>query len=417
MPKFDYHAMNSEGKEIRGVIEAESVGTAIVKIKELGCFPTEIFPVKETAAAGRADRKGMPVRRKGTSSAKINTKQLTIFTRQLAILIDAGLPLVRSLTILRDQQKKGGFQRVIGSLAEEVEGGSTFSEALAKFPGIFSRLFVNMVKAGEVGGVLEVVLQRLAEFAESSQKIAGKVKSALAYPMVVVCVAGGALTFMLTTVVPKFLEMFVELEIALPPMTQGLMNVSTFLRKKWYVGLGVVIGFVVVFRIIKRNRIVKYYLDNLMLLLPVFGPLGRKVAVGNFARMLGTLVQSGVPILQALNIVKDTTGNEVLARAISNVHNSIREGESIAGPLLKSRVFPLMVVNMVDVGEETGSLDTMLLKVADAYESEVEATVGALTSLLEPLLIVVVGLIVGLIVVSMFLPLVTLISKMSMQTG
>ena len=258
---------------------------------------------------------------------------------------------------------------------------------------------------------------RLAEFAESSQRIASKVKSALAYPAVVICVAIAALTFMLTLVVPKFLTMFIELEIPLPFMTRKLMEVSTFLRSRWYVGLGGIVGVVVLIKLLRLNRMVRFGMDLLMLYLPVFGPLRRKIAVGNFARMLGTLVQSGVPILQALSIVQDTTGNEVLGRAIRTVHNSIREGESIAGPLLRSKVFPLMVVNMVDVGEETGSLDTMLLKVADAYEAEVEATVAALTSLLEPLLIVSVGLIVGLIVISMFLPLVTLIDRMSMAVG
>lgn len=418
MPRFDYRAMNSQGQETRGVIDADSVGAAIAKIKELGFFPTQIMPVKEKTATVTAttEKKGFNITI-SLGPPRVGKKQLTIFTRQLAILIDAGLPLVRSLCILRDQQKSGGFKKVINRLAEEVEAGSTFSEALGKFPRAFSKLFVNMVKAGEVGGVLEVVLQRLAEFAESSQRIASKVKSALAYPVVVIGVALAALTFMITVVVPKFLEMFVELEITLPYMTRQLLNISTFFRTKWFIGLGVIIGVVIAYKILRMNRVVRYVTDYVFLYLPVFGPLKRKIAVANFTRMLGTLVQSGVPILQALNIIKDTTGNEVLGRAINMVHNSIREGESIAGPLLKSRVFPLMVVNMVDVGEETGSLDTMLLKVADAYDSEVEATVNALTSLLEPILILSVGVIVALIVISMFLPLVTLIDKMSTAAG
>jgi type IV pilus assembly protein PilC len=345
--------------------------------------------------------------------SSVKPKELMLFTRQLATLIDAGLPLVRSLNVLRDQARPGVLKTTLSNLVEEVEGGSTFSEALAKFPGIFTKLFVNMIRAGEIGGVLEVVLTRLAEFAESSQKLAGRVKSALIYPSFVITFAITIVMLLLTFVVPKFTEIFKDLNTRLPTLTEILIKISDSLKNKWYVGIGVVIFAVIAFRLLSKIPQVKYIQDAGKLQIPIFGPLLRKVGVSRFARTLGTLITSGVPILQALQIVRDTAGNEVVAKAIGQVHDSIREGESIAKPLEKSKVFPLFVVNMIDVGEETGALDQMLMKVADAYDEDINATIAALTSLLEPLLIITMGLIVGFIVIALFLPLIGLIQTMS----
>jgi type IV pilus assembly protein PilC len=417
MPVFAYKAMDAKGKEVKNIIEADNTAQAINKLRDKGLFPTNVVEHK-----GKKTGKVAPVpgSKPGMSmtitipflAGKVKPKQLTLFTRQLATLIDAGLPLVRSLTVLRDQSKPGPLKNTLNGLAQDVESGSTFSEALAKYPKVFTKLYINMVKAGEVGGVMDVVLARLAEFSEKSEKLASKIKAALVYPSCVMFFATGVLVFLITFIVPKFMTIFKEVDAALPPMTQMLLFASNFMKNYWYIGIGGIVGFVVVFKTMSKIPFCKFYLDFAKLQMPVFGQLLRKVGVARFARTLGTLLASGVPILQALLIVRDTSGNEIIAKAVGNVHDSIREGESIAKPLERSKAFPLFVVNMIDVGEETGSLDQMLNKIADAYDDDVDTTVGALTSLLEPLMIVGMGLIVGFIVISMFLPLISLMGKL-----
>jgi type IV pilus assembly protein PilC len=304
-------------------------------------------------------------------------------------------------------------------MATAIEGGSTFSEALAQHPKVFNRLFVNMVKAGELGGVLEVVLNRLAEFMEKAQKIKGKVIAAMFYPIAVMTVAVTILTVLMTYVVPKFQTVFEGMFQGepLPKFTRIVLGVSMVFKNHLPMALIVLAGAVVIFMGVVRTKLGRLIFDKLKLMMPILGPVFRKVAIGRFARTLGTLVTSGVPILQALTIVKETAGNVVIGRAIGAVHESVKEGETITAPLENSGVFPPMVVSMVDVGEQTGALPEMLLKIADNYDEEVDNAVSAMTSLLEPIMIVCLAFIVGSIVIAMFLPLIRAMTIMSSETG
>ncbi len=403
MPIFSYQATDKKGQEVTGMVEADSLALAINQVRSLGYFPTK---VKEDA--GKLARKKVKGRGKGFSltlpGGRVKKKQITLLTRQLATLIDAGLPLLRSLSILYDQQKPGKLKNILDELVNDVQSGTTFSEALAKHPKAFDKLYVNMVRAGEVGGMLEVVLNRLAEFAERREALARKVKGAMMYPIMVIIVASGIVTFLLIRVVPTFAEIFSDLGGALPAPTQFLVNTSKALKHSYLKILGYVVGIVIGIRLIFKVEIVRAIRDRVVLRLPLFGPLTRKIGVARFARTLGTLITSGVPILQSLSIVKETIANRVIANAVAEVHDSIREGETIAGPLEESGAFPPMAVNMIDVGEETGNLDSMLLKVADIYDAEVEVAIEGMLRMLEPAMMVVLGGIVGFIVISMYLP-------------
>lgn len=422
MPIYSYKAIDKFGKEVADEVDTASYDEAIKKLRDMGYFPTQIAAKRGKASARAAYAAGgtgagaglsMEIHIPFLGGGLVNQRQVTLFTRQLATLIGAGLPLVRSLNILRDQMKAGTFRNIVNSIASQVETGSTFSDALLKYPRAFSKLFVNTVKAGETGGVLEVVLTRLADFSEKSERLRSRIRSALAYPILVIMIALGVLSFLIIFVIPKFMELFQEIGTELPLPTLILLYVSDFMQHRWVVGIMFIAAFTVFYRMALRLKPFQFFVDKVKLYLPVFGILARKVAIARFSRTLGTLISSGVPILQALTITKDTAGNEVIAHSLAMVHDSIREGESIAGPLAKTKVFPLMVVNMISVGEETGSLDQMLNKVADTFDDEVDTTVTALTSLLEPLLIVGMGLIVGGIVISMFLPLVKLLTTLS----
>lgn len=421
MPIFTYKAIDKFGKEITSEIEVASYDEAIKKLRSLGYFPTQIIAKKAKKKGGGEAAMPAPaeaglqmeIRIPFLGIGTVKPVQITVFTRQLATLIGAGLPLVRSLNILRDQMKQGPLRAVINSLAQQVEAGGTFSDSLLKHPKIFSNLFVNTVKAGEAGGVLEIVLTRLAEFNEKSQKLHARIRAALVYPILVITIAVAVLTFLIIFVVPKFMELFEEIGTELPLPTLVLLRISDFMQHRWIVGLLFIVGMITVYNFLTKLPAIRYLIDKMKLKLPVLGVLIQKVAIARFSRTLGTLISSGVPILQALMITKDTAGNEVISRSLGRVHDSIREGESIAAPLAKTRIFPLMVVNMINVGEETGSLDQMLNRIANTYDDEVDATVSALTSLLEPVLIVFMGLIVGAIVISMFLPLVKLLTTLS----
>jgi len=348
---------------------------------------------------------------------KASPSDLALFTRQLATLLDAGLPLVRSLKILQQQQAEGHqLSVVLKEVGASVESGKTFSESLSKYPKVFDGLFVNMVRAGEAGGVLETVLNRLAEFSEKAEKLKKKVKSAMTYPIVVLSIAGVVVIFLLAVVVPKFQTMFTQQGKSLPFITQMLIDASNFIKdlimfkSPLMTGLVVVvfIGFIILIKFIAKTPPGRYALDSFQISAPVFGTLVRKVIVARFTRTLGTLISSGVPILEALDIVKDAVGNAIVGKAIGNVHASIKEGESIVQPLRESGIFDPMVIGMIDVGEETGTLANMMIRVADNYDEDVDTAVEGLTSLLEPLLIVFLALIVGTIVIAMFLPLVSL---------
>ena len=344
---------------------------------------------------------------------KIRPKTLMIFTRQLATLIDSGLPLLRGLTVLGKQERDKTLKRTIDKLADGVQSGSTFSDALALHPAIFNNLYVNMVKAGEAGGVLELVLTRLADFQEKSQKIKNKVIAAMVYPMIVMTMAVAIMGFLLVFIVPKFEAIFHDMlgGKELPAITRFVIGISSFVKNHGFILLGGIIAFVVIYKAIARSRPGKAVLDRIKLSLPLFGDVMRKSAISRFSRTLGTLVTSGVPILQALNITRETAGNAVIAKAISRVHESVKEGESIVQPLEASR----MVISMVDVGEETGQLPEMLLKIADVYDDEVDAAVAGMTAALEPLMIVFLAVIVGTIVIALFMPLVSIIQGLQQQ--
>lgn len=425
MPKFNYVAMDSRGKETKGTLEVASQNEAIGRVKEMGLFPTKIVEVEKVRE--KADKKAKPAakaaKKKGGGmnvqikipglSGKVKSKVLTAFTRQLATLVDAGLPLLRGLRVLEKQERNATLKEIIGELALSIEGGSTFSEGLAQHPKVFNRLYVNMVKAGELGGVLEVVLSRLAEFMEKAQKIKGKVIAAMFYPVAVLVVATVILAILMIVVIPKFREVFQGLGEGrpLPKFTQIVLGISEMIKDHIVYTLIGVTAFVILFMLFLRTKFGRRFFDTLKLKMPVIGPVISKVAISRFTRTLGTLVSSGVPILQALTIVKETAGNVIVSSAVGAVHDSVKEGETITAPLEASGVFPPMVVSMVDVGEQTGALPEMLLKIADNYDEEVDNAVAAMTSLLEPIMIVFLAVIVGSIVIAMFLPLIDLMNN------
>jgi type IV pilus assembly protein PilC len=338
---------------------------------------------------------------------------LTTFTRQLATLVDAGLPLLRGLRVLEKQERNATLKGILAKLALSIEGGSTFSEGLAQHPKVFNRLFVNMVKAGELGGVLEVVLKRLAEFSEKAQKIKGKVKAALFYPIAVLIVATAIMILLMVFVVPQFKNVFGGMGMKLPGFTLFVMAISDMIKDHILETMGILVVLVILFLLFIKTKFGRLVWDKCKLKMPAVGPVISKVAISRFCRTLGTLVSSGVPILQALTIVKETAGNVVISNAVVKVHESVKEGETITAPLEGSGVFPPMVVSMVDVGEQTGALPEMLLKIADNYDEEVDNAVAAMTSLLEPIMIVFLAVIVGSIVIAMFLPLIQMITNLS----
>ncbi len=410
MPKFAYKATNKEGKDQFGVLESESQALAVQDIRNMGLFPTHIREARKSDERRARKKKG------GLDElyfGGLKWKEVVIMTRQLATLIDAGLPLLRSLNILVAQLKACKLRDVLRDVTADVQSGSTFSEALAKHPKAFDRLYVNMVKAGEVGGMLETVLSRLALFMEKRMALIRKVRGAMVYPIFVIVFAVAIVAFLLIKVVPIFEDVFAEFESTLPAPTQFLVDSSAFMQFQWWKLMLYFSSSVIFLKLIRKIPLVQRGLDRVSLKIPKAGDLVTKVAVARFARTLGTLITSGVPILQALKITKETIGNSVIQDAVQKVHDRIKEGDTIAAPLDESKVFPSMVVNMIDVGEETGSLDAMLGKVADIYDQEVEIAVDALLSLMEPFIIIVLGGIIGFIVISLYLPLFTLADTLS----
>ncbi|MBU0637948.1 MAG: type II secretion system F family protein [Planctomycetes bacterium] len=420
MAVFAYEALNASGQEVKAEVEAPTKEDAVAKVRGLGYFPTKVSEkVDKKKAAARREAAAGPSRRKaaGTGLGWVSTKALAAFTRQLSTLQDAGLPILRSMRILEQQQKPGMLKNVIKQTGEDVESGATLSEAMARHPKAFNRLYCNMVAAGEAGGVLDVILQRLADFMEKAQKLRRKIVGAMIYPSVVITIAGTIVSFIMVQVVPKFREIFLDFGASLPAPTVLLINISNWFATGtppgWVVLLVSPIIAIMTFKLIRQARMGRYVIDSIVLKVPVAGQIVSKSGIARFTRTLGTLISAGVPILEAINITKDTTGNEIYARMMGNIHDSIREGDSFANPLRASKCVDSIVVNMVDVGEETGELDKMLMKVADNYDDEVDTLVASLVSLLEPIMVVVLGLIVGFIVVSLFLPLVSLINTLS----
>jgi type IV pilus assembly protein PilC len=428
MPNFNYSALDAKGEQADGSIAAATEAEAVQKLRAQGLYPTQIteegqgkdkIVSKRTALKKKPGAKNITL---GKPKTTVKPKVLMVFTRQLATLIDSGLPLLRSLTVLGKQEPNPVLKSTISSLADSVQGGSTFSESLAQHPRMFNKLYVNMVKAGELGGVLEVVLNRLAEYQEKAQKLKNKIVSAMVYPAIVMFIAVAILIFLMIFIVPKFKEMFSETDSDLPLISQIVFGFSEFCLGRPILGIPNVVwifvaagGLYAALNAVGKTKGGRQFIDKAKLHMPVFGDIQRKSAVSRFARTLGTLVTSGVPILQALNITRDTAGNVVISDAITKVHEAVKEGESIVTPLSSSGVFPNMVISMVDVGEETGQLPEMLLKVADVYDDEVDNAVTALTSILEPIMIVILALVVGAVVFALFLPLIKMISTMSEQ--
>ncbi len=478
MPTFQFEAMDATGQEIRDEIEAPSEEEAQTTIRQMGYFVTKISVKKQAAAQAAGGKTKRPF---AVGGAK--TKHICAFTRQLSILQDAGLPILRSLKILENNQKSGKLKNALMDVCDEIEGGATLSEAMSKSPKVFSRLYVNMIKAGEAGGALETILQRLADFLERAESLKRKVKGALIYPVIVVLVAILILSFIMIFIVPTFEEMFDEFGLSLPAPTVLLIAMSNYLASYWFLLIAMPVVLLIVVKLLRKFRHGRMGFDMFIIRVPIFGRLIEKNTMARTTRTLGTLISSGVPILEAINITRETAGNAMFERMFTRVNDSIREGEVISKPLkeysvlgfhpmalvfwalfgafpgfmilsvavtgrgtklddgtmvemllflslytiiggamlaslwyltkIKTRVVDDLVVNMVDVGEETGELDTMLYKVADTYDEEVRVLTDGLTALMEPLMIVFLGVAVGFIVISLFMPLVELITGLT----
>ena len=423
MPIFSYEAANTAGKTQKGTVEAASSEEAVRKIRTQGLFPTSVREQKEAAKKAAEESKKKNKKSKGMSISfgGVSTKALTMFTRQMSTLQDAGLPLLRSLQILEDQQKAGKLKNVLGEVCESIAGGSSLSEAFAHHPRVFTRLYVKMVAAGEVGGVLDVVMQRLSEFMEKAQRLKRRIIGAMIYPGVVITIAVAIVTGIMYFVIPKFQAIFADFDVELPALTLWLISTSKWVAGQqpgqrvpgaiWVLASPFLIFFF--FKLVRMTKFGRAVTDVIRMKIPVIGSLIKKTTVARFTRTLGTLIAAGVPILEAILITRDTSGNYVFEKALTKVHDSIREGETFAKPLRESKVCDAIVVNMIDVGEETGDLDAMLMKIADNYEEEVDVAVASLLSLLEPFMVVILGGIVGTIVLALFLPLVAMIESVS----
>jgi type IV pilus assembly protein PilC len=408
MAVFVYEARDATGQLRRDSIEAQNVRVATQRLQEQ---KFTVINIKEkSATAAQTDVLAWYQKLK-----KVNEQALTVFSRQFATMINAGLAMVRCLDILSEQTEDKKLQQVLVQVRKDVEGGSTLSNALAKHPNVFSTLYTSMVKAGEMGGVLDEVLERLANFMEKDFSLKKKVKSALTYPVVILVMAIGIVFFLVTYILPTFVSLFEGMNLALPLPTRILIGVTKAARNPLYIIPGLImlgVGGFLINRYV-QTPVGKKQFDLLKLNVPVFGLLNKKVAISRFCRTLGTLLSSGVPIMQALEIVGKASGNEIIAGTVNKIRESIREGESIASPLGASGMFPPMVTQMVAVGEETGNLDAMLSKISDFYDTEVEYLLSSLTSMLEPIMIVGMGVIVGFIVISIFMPLYQIIGQMS----
>lgn len=354
-------------------------------------------------------------KRRRSFGRAINGKGLAVFTRQLAVLTKAGMPILRCLEVLARQEKRPKFKAVIEDVADTIRSGGNFSDGLAAHDKVFDRLYVNMVKAGEAGGVLQVVLERIAVFSEKAQKLTGKVKSAMIYPVIIVCVAMAIVSVLMVFVVPKFQDIFSGLLKGkpLPALTQGLMDVSNFVKDHYLLAIGGAVGAYFAFNLFGKTKVGRRIYDWMMIHMPVLGDLFLKGAIARFTRTFGTLLASGVPILQALIITRDTSGNVHVANAINVVHDRVKEGDNVAKPLESTHIFPGMVTSMIEVGEETGALPDMLTRIADTYDEEVDNAVAGLTSIIEPIMIVFMAVMVGTIVIALFLPLVSIIQQLS----
>jgi Type II secretory pathway, component PulF len=417
MPTFAYTAKAADGKVLTGSSEATSPAELRQRLAEQGLTVQKVKEAKAKATATKsASNQGSFLDR----FSRVKLTDLSIFCRQFSTMIDAGVSLVRCLDVLAEQSQSPKLRRIVMDLRAEVEAGNTLSKAMAKYPTVFNNLFIGLVRAGEVGGVLEESLQRLSAFLEKDVELRRKVKSALTYPAIVTVVAIGIVIFLVTFILPKFMELFNDLGLKreqFPVMTLMLMDFSNFLTSKWYIMLIIIAVLTVAFKMFTRTKFGRRAYDRFKLKVPVFGKLNHKVALARFSRTLATLLSSGVPILQAMETVAGTVSNEIISDAILDARARIREGDVISEPLRKSKMFPPMVVQMIAIGQESGALDTMLMKIADFYEQEVDAALASLTAAIEPVLIVFLGVTVGFIVIAMFMPLLSVIQGLSGGEG
>lgn len=419
MNSYAYEAVNARGASSAGVIEVDTQSEAVRRIKEMGLFPVRISErqprrlrhVGDTLVLNRhrARQRG---RCRIWFAPRIKSATITVMTRQLATLTEAGLPLLRGLKILEQQEGNRRLQRILAEVAVSIEDGSQLSEALAQHPKVFNRLYVNMVRAGEVGGALETTLRRLAEFMEKAQRIKARIKAAMFYPASVLIVAAGILQVMLVFVIPRFKEVFVGLTngAPLPAFTSVVLGISDFAQNHFSLAALLLIATPALVALAARTRVGRLVLDQGKLRLPILGRVFRQAAIARFARTLGTLLGSGVPVLQALTIVRETTGNVVVGNLVATLHDGVKEGENLTAPLRASNLFPPIIVGMVDIGEQTGALPDMLMKVAEGCDEQVDNAVSALTSLLEPIMIVFLAVVVGSLVIAMFLPILGLVN-------
>ena len=400
MPVFEYKALNKEGKRIKGIIEADSSRVARSRLRAGGIFPTEVLEDTHLKTSGSSGDL-----RFSTLFRRVRAQDIATMTRQLSTLLRAGLPLVASLTALVEQIDNPLLKKIITQLREEVTGGSSLADAMTNHQRVFPNLYVNMVGAGETSGTLEMILSRLADFSENQARLRNRIWAALTYPILMVFIGGGILAFLLTFVIPTISKIFSEMHQALPIPTVILISVSDFVRAFWWaIIVGISLCVLGVSAYIRRTQSGRLLFDGLKLKFPLFGSLIKKTALSRFSRTLGMLLKSGVPLLLSLDIVKSIVNNQILSQAIESARNDVREGEDIAGPLGRSKAFPPLVVHMISAGEKSGELEDMLIRVADSYDNEVETTVSAMTSVLEPILILSMGLIVGFVVLATLLP-------------
>ncbi len=427
MPQYTYTAIEqTSGREVQGEIEGLNIESAIGSLKSRGLAPLEVSPKhRAQPRRGIVGRGLIQSTQLAVESAKlkrgpitfgrpVSAKEVTIFTRQLGTLIKAGMPLLRSLEVLAKQEKNKFFKPVIESLGDNIRSGGNLSEGLLQHPRIFDRLYVNMIKAGEAGGVLEVVFERLAQFMEKSLRVRGRIKSVMTYPLIIVLVAIGIVSALMVFVVPKFEAIFASTLKGqpMPALTQAVIGVSNFMKNHFLLTVGIVVSLFLLGQLLARTSAGTKILHGLQLRIPVLGDLFLKTAIARFTRTFGTLLASGVPILEALRITRDTSGNVRVSAAITLVHDRVKEGDTVAGPLRAINIFPDMVPSMIEVGEETGQLPDMLTRIADGYDEEVDNAVNALTALIEPLMIVVMAFMVGTIVIALFLPIVRIIQTL-----
>ena len=401
MATFTYEAVDPSGRVVKNRVEADSEQAVLAKLHEQQFHVVSLGEAKAAAKVRLAGGKGQ----------KIKLQTLVVFSRQFATMIDAGIPIIKCLDILETQTKEDAMKAVINATRKDVKGGLSLTDALAKHPQAFSKLYVNMIRAAEIGGILDVILDRLAGFLEKEMEIRGKIKSAMMYPTIVLCFAGFMVLALFLFVLPRFKEIFLSMNVEMPPVTMALFSAGDWLQAYWWMVLLLGAGGFIGFKQYGKTAGGRYQVDKLKLRVPIFGDLSLKLSVARFCRTFGTLIASGVPMMRSLEIIGETSGNAVLAESIANARTSIREGAKISQPLASSGLFPAMVTHMIDVGEETGRLSEMLVKVADFYDDEVDAMVKGLTSLIEPMLIVFMGVLVGFIAIAVMTPIFKLVSS------